>query len=81
MQIDFSRTVHDRVDIPEDKILEAAIRVVEKKFGLNHQWIRNGKLYHEEHTSHSYDVCDGPASAEQLKANEVIKSLKEYLDA
>lgn len=69
------------VDVDEREIFFDIERRLRTKYNIgSQQWLgRDGKLYHEEHTSHTYDVCDGPPTEDQKKCFEIIEVLRDVL--
>jgi hypothetical protein len=79
MKVTTTKKVYDEVEIPNDHILELAIKVIKHQVALDGAWIDDGNVYREVHTSHSYDVCEGKATPEQLAASDTIAALRNYI--
>ena len=68
------------VEIEDNEIFKYLEDRIRQKNDIKYdQWLKDGKLYHEEHTSHAWDSCDGPATPEQIKAFELINTLRDIL--
>jgi hypothetical protein len=68
------------VEISERDLLKTLDDKVRKAYGIEpgHQ-LREGKIYYEVRTSHSYDECAGPATERQLAGFALIAQLIDLL--
>ncbi len=68
------------VEVSERELFQQLQGIIRFKYGLHREgYLREGKLYHEEHTSHAYEVEDGEATPEQIKAYGAIDVLHDVL--
>lgn len=80
IQIDAIEKKKVKVEISEETLFKEVESRIRFKYGIRqNQWLDNGKLYHEEHTSHAWDSCDGDATPEQIAAFEAIALLRKTL--